>query len=966
MGDGYWTVETRIPLENLGLTPDQPFSLSLGFFLRDLGHKRIVLQNHPAWFDHFQAFNLAHFVPVSARIDLGHLAQGQVDVRMALRNAGEQALTGAGSYLIATPDIQESVRDWDYDQLIGEEIEVAVRGLMHRWQAGFALETAGATVLTDAYRLAQPGTYLIRAEATLNGQPIYRQTLPFVYYSPLDVTLKPVHGQQRIKALAAFYGVDLGAVREIVFRVPRADGGVAAHRFPVAARKADYALPMGDMAPGPHEIEAALVDAAGAEFAARRLPFEKWPDPAWLTNPVGLDALAPDWVPPPWTPITADGLTFSVWGRTFSYANDAVLPVMTSQDVTLNSRPATLRYRIGAETHAITIGETRVTETHQGRVQIVQTGTAPHFDYTAEHVLEFDGLTRIRLTLTPKGTGLRVDELSLDMPLDVARYYNSHRYNLGLVADEAFDKINFLWLGDDQVGFEWMTESYRGWRIHSQKPRVTVRRAEGLTHLRMMIVNEPAVLDQPLSLEFGLQPTPLKPLPEGFRDWRFSTDGSGKNVNLWSPHFARWNSAMSKPTPRTWQVFEDMVAYGREHGKRLYPFMAPFYISRYDMIKGDVPFYVHPRDLDRAYDGPITIGSGEPRPTVAEAFYFAADWDIEPPYSQGRSDEGTLHYCSPSSSYADYFVYSIEQLLVRGLDGLYMDLAGPRENFDPAQGFAYETLDGQREGTLELFAARDLYKRLYYIFEAHRGQENLPYMLGHAYPVGTAYRSFWSLCFHGEGFKPSARFDYTQWYLQTELRNRGRFTASDPEAERSFEAIAYRLNYPQQQLGIPMMVLPQYSKGAAGPAQQVDMGKDPALARELLSFTFLHDHLLWPSRINAAVADTFWREVEMAYALGEAQFHPYWSNGVRSAPASVKVSYWTKPGARDVLVAVANWDAQAVAARIELPAGLADSLTWVDMESGAAVAGADGFTVSVPAHDLRVLRGRAPTPTDQP
>ena len=75
-----------------------------------------------------------------------------------------------------------------------------------------------------------------------------------------------------------------------------------------------------------------------------------------------------------------------------------------------------------------------------------------------------------------------------------------------------------------------------------------------------------------------------------------------------------------------------------------------------------------------------------------------------------------------------------------------------------------------------------------------------------------------------------------------------------------------------------------------------------------------------------------------------------------SAPPWVRVSYWTKPGRPDVLLAAANWSDADVDARLELPRNLRGEGEWVDMESGDRFPQGGRLTLRVGHHDLRALR----------
>ncbi|MCF7837835.1 MAG: hypothetical protein K9N49_04325, partial [Candidatus Marinimicrobia bacterium] len=572
---------------------------------------------------------------------------------------------------------------------------------------------------------------------------------------------------------------------------------------------------------------------------------------------------------------------------------------------------------------------------------------------------EFDGLETVTLTLTPK-RDLEVDSMVLEIPLADIRHYSAGVHRGRLEGRRTFDGIAHIWLAGDKIGLVWSAESYRGWRIDSRQPRIVVEQEGAVTRLRLLLVNTAATVSAPMEIRFFRHPTPLKPMPEGYRDWRFSP-GWSPHLNLWSQHNAVWNSALAKPTPRSWDVLRESVAFAREYGQRTYPFNIPLWMSHYHMRREEAPF-IRP-DLSREEREALADGQDrvlqerDDNRRVEEAIYFFEDWNIVPPQRSGRTDVGTIYYCSPSSSYADYWAHSLEQLLVQGgIDGIYMDLANVnRPCFNPEKNHAYTTLDGETEGTMELVAARNFYKRLYYVLLKHRGPEGAPHMLGHGSVVPSIYTSFWGLAFMGELFKPGDWFDMTKWYLQQDLFAPRMLASPEPDAPRSYDAFVYRALYPQAQFGIPTMILPQYSKGSADPPTQRRMNQDPALAREMLAFTFLHDQILWPSRVHVYTVYSFWEKTRMA-EWADATFHPYWSNGLATAPEAVRASYWRREDGAH-LVAVANWSSAPVTAEWALPATAVGVDEVLDVERGETLPAVAGrLAAEIPPHDLRVFR----------
>jgi len=380
----------------------------------------------------------------------------------------------------------------------------------------------------------------------------------------------------------------------------------------------------------------------------------------------------------------------------------------------------------------------------------------------------------------------------------------------------------------------------------------------------------------------------------------------------------------------------------------VYPYLTPFYISMHDMVSRDLTYLLPGQKMPA---GAFKRRIKDSR-RIEAYWYFAEDWNLNPPQftGDGSARETSQMACvSPSSSWTDYFVGSVYEILKRSdIDGFYFDLAAPRINFDETKGFLCKSKDGVLEGTREYFAARDLYKRLYCVFDELRGSKRKPYILGHGSAAYLPLSSFWDVNFHGEGVKPKSKFEVTELFLQKRLAGCPIARPADPDAERSWDALAYRSSCGPQ-FGLPIMYLPQYSRTKGLHIKEH--------SREHLAWTFPHNNFLWPAYVPAGPVYEFWKKVEIPFGMADTSFFPYWDNGVKAQPECIKVSYWKKAGKDDYLLAAANWSGKAEPARIPMPARLRSFSECADAETGERIPVKDSvLLVAIPHHDLRVFR----------
>src|SRR5690606_10376063 len=77
----------------------------------------------------------------------------------------------------------------------------------------------------------------------------------------------------------------------------------------------------------------------------------------------------------------------------------------------------------------------------------------------------------------------------------------------------------YVWLGRPERGLCWFADTDRHWRLDDQTPVVDVTREDGVLTLRVHFITRPGALEHPREIVFGLQATPTKPMPEGWRRW---------------------------------------------------------------------------------------------------------------------------------------------------------------------------------------------------------------------------------------------------------------------------------------------------------------------------------------------------------------------------------------------------------------------------------------------------------------
>ena len=143
-----------------------------------------------------------------------------------------------------------------------------------------------------------------------------------------------------------------------------------------------------------------------------------------------------------------------------------------------------------------------------------------------------------------------------------------------------------FWIGDHQRGIAWFTESDQYWWPFRQQGAIRIVRHPDRVELRIGMITAPgSPLPTAATLSFGLMATPIKPLPEGWRNWRFG----GQYDSRLYPHvvnhevhwFTRWQIVPHYPVPRDVDAFRELFANDRRSGiQRSYLYLDVTLMSR--------------------------------------------------------------------------------------------------------------------------------------------------------------------------------------------------------------------------------------------------------------------------------------------------------------------------------------------------------------------------------------------------
>ena len=601
--------------------------------------------------------------------------------------------------------------------------------------------------------------------------------------------------------------------------------------------------------PAEYDVTVRIADADGQELLSQtKLLWIR--DRFWEREPQGLTAEVPE----PWEPVEVGGLTVKTWNRIYRLGRGQIQSITTAGEQIL-ARPLGLVGQAGADALRHTRDWTLVEESPQravfeselalGEARIPQRLT-----------IEYDGFMRLDATV-PAGTSL--DRLALEAPVraELAKYRrtSSQREKYFVSGDFApgawpATEVYDFWMGNEYLGLNVVYEGCVGWPTEGDETQVELSAAGDKAIFAAHIARAPVTLDQPLTLSFGINATPVRPMPggragpsSGWRtDWRLSPRvgdipdpdiaeeyGAGQAVIWWSerPDTPRW---FAFPEPSDPEAFRAMVDDYHARGVK-------------------VVIYGNLSNLS---------------PNVPEAIEHSGEWFLQPTPGllpdpdDPAPPERWLTANLRDPRWIDFIVgWQARVIDEYGVDGWYFDCAVP---YGPP-------------GLHPVFHYREACKRAYVAVHDRKPEGGIiTNMSGH---YTGAFLSFTDAMLQGEQY----RWPLPHWQVASDYTQ------------------VFHLDYARTELtginlGVVPVFLPEFSGARGGERNRRN-------TEHLLAVTRLHDMNVWPIWCDPQPVGELWRAQDERFGIGEPDvlFLPYWEEPpAETDAADVLVSGYRRPG----------------------------------------------------------------------
>lgn len=531
-GQDYWEAELRIPFASLGVMSPADGE---------------VWRLNAAWDRQVPTPLVASWVTVAGTLhapeSFGRLAFAEETAVVQLTGpsdtlGGEVQFEGALKASIPT-EAKLSIVRTDGD----ESVEVAVATAVHAGGDAVSPVELVASLPTEG-RFPARGDYEIRLSVTEKDHPVYMHAAPLIVPDPLQVTIGKyfLEGLMEIDATLSGLGIFArgASATANVFNAKGKRLRVKRLKTDPEALTASTVLDVSKLDPGGYELRVAAIGRKGHLLHRVSIPFTKPEIPSWLGSQEGIS----NEVLTPWTPVTVEGSAVGVWGRNYEFGPLPFPRRVTAAGRSILAGPVTLR--VVADDGEYTwqqAGEIETVETTPARTILTTAGVADNIRCSGKVTVEYDGMVRSDFVVTPRGVKT-IQQVSLVIPIkeEHAKYlYHfpgrwASAYNAGALPQTGFEASfrPFIWLGDEERGLAWFSESDRNFFVEDPQKVTQITRHDGVVTLQINMVSGARQVKTPLEYTFGFQATPVKPMQPDAWTYRICHQGAyGVEDTVW-------------------------------------------------------------------------------------------------------------------------------------------------------------------------------------------------------------------------------------------------------------------------------------------------------------------------------------------------------------------------------------------------------------------------------------------------
>ncbi len=478
----------------------------------------------------------------------------------------------------------------------------------------------------------------------------------------------------------------------------------------------------------------------------------------------------------PFTPIKVEDNTVETVLRSYHIGDNGLFKQIKSLGENILAAPIRYQLTVDGKKRELTFSKLEFMEKSGHKVTVKAVGQSGSITYETIGTFDYDGFYWIQAKLSSTKP-VNIDSFSIIIPLQRKYATLMHAFadrirsnpsgaipqgsgkvwdstgisrrlvNGKLLVENGFTP--YIWLGEESRGIAWFADCAAGFGLQSKVPQLCIYRNTGDTvTLKVDIINKKVKLTKPRKFEFGMQVTPVKPMPENCRNWYFTHGPNPKPIpgmlNISRDAHGRGQGKASnlncEPLDRNYDLFkyygsllkkgEKKPDFVKQHIKKIYPEYLKWinkdrkaYIAyaKGHMRKNDTLDEVFYRLLYLYMTRAEQTASVSDRlipytdPRLCDSYgndatgYFLSEWWSP----QGVSYLG-VYRNSLSPSLRDYFLSIYKKIMEAGDGriGIYIDDSFLVPGDSIYNGTAKLDQDGVKHSVMGILAIRNLIKRV--------------------------------------------------------------------------------------------------------------------------------------------------------------------------------------------------------------------------------------------------------------
>lgn len=484
---------------------------------------------------------------------------------------------------------------------------------------------------------------------------------------------------------------------------------------------------------------------------------------------------------PPFTPVKVQGKAVNIIGRTYIMNGFGLCDSMRSMGHELMAGPMRIVYQTKEGQGSWTNFNVKGRVEYSDLAVFESIAEAGPVVITSRTCVEEDGCAKVELTLKPGKKPAEITrmwlEISLkdsEMPLFHANSDNTMRNSYGgftprgakivwdlksqmrfppvwsadpgseggVIWDATQLKVwdtkdlrpyaPYIWLGGAERGFAWFCDDELGYVTDKKSPIQVISREGDKIVLRVYLIQTPVTLTAKRTLVFGMQVSPTKPMDP---DWRTRplTTGVGPVV-CWGGYVC----ASKYPDNHDFSIV-DKIQEARRSGKvdtawfnkrdkhRVWPERQMF-----DEPKGNswlwlVQLFASRAGSSKGQAGSIYFEEHYLDTRTEEWPVYQDEW-ANREFNRFQPDLPFYQYTGAFiPSRENFSIYYANEWMKRGV-GLYFDNTFPKRSYHPRFSNAQRRSDGAMQYTIQMWAPRNYYKRLWKL-RCELNKQGMPWFL---------------------------------------------------------------------------------------------------------------------------------------------------------------------------------------------------------------------------------------------